>query len=317
MYKSAALLPLRPILLVGLAALLVLAPEASADLISPESGPSKNANDIDTLFKITLYIGIVIFLLVETTLIYSLIKFRARRQGAEAAQIRGNTPLEISWTIGAALILVMLATVTFVYLPGIKDPPASKASAIEAAEGSDYATINQKEPPGGNALEISVNAQQYIWRYDYEDSKDQLFSFHTLYAPVNTTVTLKIYSSDVVHSWWVPKLGGKADAVPGHTNETWFRADEEGTYEGTCAELCGEGHADMRTRVVVLPADEYEAWAEQQASDIKEAQDGLAEQREEREAADEDAGEVTPAQEKKTHKEAKNPPPPPGEEEGG
>jgi cytochrome c oxidase subunit 2 len=317
MYKSAALLPLRPILLVGLAALLVLAPEASADLISPESGPSKNANDIDTLFKITLYIGIVIFLLVETTLIYSLIKFRARRQGAEAAQIRGNTPLEISWTIGAALILVMLATVTFVYLPGIKDPPASKASAIEAAEGSDYATINQKEPPGGNALEISVNAQQYIWRYDYEDSKDQLFSFHTLYAPVNTTVTLKIYSSDVVHSWWVPNLGGKADAVPGHTNETWFRADEEGTYEGTCAELCGEGHADMRTRVVVLPADEYEAWAEQQASDIKEAQDGLAEQREEREAADEDAGEVTPAQEKKTHKEEKNPPPPPGEEEGG
>jgi cytochrome c oxidase subunit 2 len=317
MYKSAALLPLRPILLVGLAALLVLAPEASADLISPESGPSKNANDIDTLFKITLYIGIVIFLLVETTLIYSLIKFRARRQGAEAAQIRGNTPLEISWTIGAALILVMLATVTFVYLPGIKDPPASKASAIEAAEGSDYATINQKEPPGGNALEISVNAQQYIWRYDYEDSKDQLFSFHTLYAPVNTTVTLKIYSSDVVHSWWVPKLGGKADAVPGHTNETRFRADEEGTYEGTCAELCGEGHADMRTRVVVLPADEYEAWAEQQASDIKEAQDGLAEQREEREAADEDAGEVTPAQEKKTRKEEKNPPPPPGEEEGG
>jgi cytochrome c oxidase subunit 2 len=317
MYKSAALLPLRPILLVGLAALLVLAPEASADLISPESGPSKNANDIDTLFKITLYIGIVIFLLVETTLIYSLIKFRARRQGAEAAQIRGNTPLEISWTIGAALILVMLATVTFVYLPGIKDPPASKASAIEAAEGSDYATINQKEPPGGNALEISVNAQQYIWRYDYEDSKDQLFSFHTLYAPVNTTVTLKIYSSDVVHSWWVPKLGGKADAVPGHTNETWFRADEEGTYEGTCAELCGEGHADMRTRVVVLPADEYEAWAEQQASDIKEAQDGLAEQREEREAADEDAGEVTPAQEKKTRKEEKNPPPPPAEEEGG
>ena len=317
MYKSAALLPLRPILLVGLAALLVLAPEASADLISPESGPSKNANDIDTLFKITLYIGIVIFLLVETTLIYSLIKFRARRQGAEAAQIRGNTPLEISWTIGAALILVMLATVTFVYLPGIKDPPASKASAIEAAEGSDYATINQKEPPGGNALEISVNAQQYIWRYDYEDSKDQLFSFHTLYAPVNTTVTLKIYSSDVVHSWWLPKLGGKADAVPGHTNETWFRADEEGTYEGTCAELCGEGHADMRTRVVVLPADEYEAWAEQQASDIKEAQDGLAEQREEREAADEDAGEVTPAQEKKTRKEEKNPPPPPGEEEGG
>jgi cytochrome c oxidase subunit II len=299
-----------------IAALLALAPEASADLISPESGPSKNANDIDTLFKITLYIGIVIFLLVETTLIYSLIKFRARRRGPEAAQIRGNTPLEISWTIGAALILVMLATVTFVYLPGIKDPPASKASAIEAAEGADFATINQKEPPAGEALRISVNSQQYIWRYDYDDSKDQLFSFHTLYVPVNTTVTLRIYSSDVVHSWWVPKLAGKADAVPGHVNETWFRAEEEGTYEGTCAELCGEGHADMRTRVIVLPADEYEAWAEQQTADIKAAQDGLAEQRKEREATDQDAGEVTPAQEEETAEEEKNPAPPPGEEEG-
>jgi cytochrome c oxidase subunit 2 len=274
----------RVIPLVVLAAALIWAPEASADLISPESGPSENATDIDTLFKITLYIGIVIFLLVETTLIYSLIKFRARRQGPEAAQIRGNTPLEISWTIGAALILVMLATVTFVFLPGIKDPPSSKADALEVAEGVDYATINQKEPPDGNALKITVNSQQYVWRYDYEGQEDQLFSFHTLYVPVNTTVTLKVFSADVVHSWWVPQLGGKVDAVPGHENETWFRAEEEGTYEGVCAELCGEGHADMRTRVVVLPVDEYEAWAEQQVADIKEAQTGLAEQREEREA---------------------------------
>jgi len=309
-------LRLRLILLVVIAALLALAPEASADLISPESGPSKNANDIDTLFKITLYVGLVIFLLVETVLIYSLIKFRARRGGPEAAQIRGNTPLEISWTIGAALILVVLATVTFIYLPGIKNPPASNASAIETAAGSDYATINQKEPPGDHALHISVNSQQYIWRYDYDDSKDQLFSFHTLYVPVGVTVTLRIYSADVAHSWWVPKLGGKADAIPGHVNETWFRADEAGTYEGTCAELCGDGHADMRTRVVVLPADEYEAWTEQQIADIKASQAALAEARKLREAADEDAGEVTPTEEKKTTKEEEHPPPPPGEEQG-
>ncbi len=284
MYNCAALRARLPLLaLIALGALLAAVPEASADLISPESGPSENANDIDTLFKITLYIGIAIFLLVETTLIYSLIKFRARRQGPEPAQIRGNTPLEISWTIGAALILVMLATVTFVFLPGIKDPPSSKADALEVAEGVDYATINQKEPPDGNALKINVNSQQYVWRYDYEGQEDQLFSFHTLYVPVNTTVTLKVFSADVVHSWWVPTLAGKVDAVPGHENETWFRAEEEGTYEGVCAELCGEGHADMRTRVVVLPVDEYEAWAEQQIADIKEAQSGLAEQREERE----------------------------------
>jgi cytochrome c oxidase subunit 2 len=276
-----ARLPL--VALIALGAVLAGAPEASADLVSPESGPSKNANDIDTLFKITLYIGIAIFLLVETTLIYSLIKFRARRGGPEAAQIRGNTPLEISWTIGAALILVLLATVTFIFLPGIKDPPSSKADALEVAEGADFATINQKEPPDGSALKIRVNAQQYLWRYDYEGQEEQLFNFHTLYVPINTTVTLKVFSSDVVHSWWMPKLGGKVDAVPGHENETWFRAEEEGTYEGVCAELCGEGHADMRTRVVVLPVDDYEAWAEQQIADIEEAQTGLADQRRERE----------------------------------
>ena len=274
------------VLLAALAAALLLAPEASADLLTPESGPSENANDIDALYKITLYMGLVIFLLVESVLIYSLIKFRARKGGPEPAQIRGNTPLEISWTIGAALILVVLAAVTFIYLPGIKDPPSSRADGLELAEGSDYATINQKEPPDGNALRIRVTGQQYLWRYDYEGQEDQLFSFHTLYVPVNTTVTIKGFSSDVAHSWWVPKLGGKIDVIPGHENETWFRADEEGTYEGVCAELCGEGHADMRTRVIVMPVDEYEAWAEQQTADIKEAQDGLAEQREEREAAD-------------------------------
>ena len=282
--------------LLAFVALLIAAPAASADLFSPESGPTKNAQDIDTLWKITLYIGIVIFLLVECVLVYSLIKFRARRDGPEAAQIRGNTPLEISWTIGAALILVLLATVTFIFLPGIKDPPDSKAGALELSEGVDYATINQKEPPLGEALRIRVNSQQYLWRYDYEGQEDQLFSFHTLYVPVNTTVTLKAYSSDVVHSWWVPKLGGKIDAVPGHVNETWFRAEDEGVFEGTCAELCGEGHADMRTRVVVLPVDEYEAWAEQQVADIKEAQTGLAEQREEREREEPAPGE-TPAEE--------------------
>ena len=283
-YDAAALRARLPLLaLTALCAVLAVAPEASADLLSPESGPSENANDIDTLYKITLYIGLVIFLLVEATLIYSLVKFRARRHGPEAAQIRGNTPLELSWTVGAALILVVLAAVTFVFLPGIKDPPNSKADGLQLAEGSDFATINQKEPPDGKALRISVNAEQYLWRYDYEGQEDQLFSFHTLYVPVNTTVTLKVFSEDVVHSWWVPKLGGKVDAVPGHDNETWFRAEEEGTYDGVCAELCGEGHADMRTRVVVMPVDEYETWAEQQTEDIKAAQDGLAEQRTERE----------------------------------
>jgi cytochrome c oxidase subunit 2 len=102
-------------------------------------------------------------------------------------------------------------------------------------------------------------------------------------------VHMLVTGADVIHSWTIPAFGVKIDAVPGRLNETWFRAEEEGTYEGVCAELCGENHADMRTRVVVLPVDEYEAWAEQQTEDIKAAQDGLAEQREEREQAEENS----------------------------
>jgi cytochrome c oxidase subunit 2 len=101
-------------------------------------------------------------------------------------------------------------------------------------------------------------------------------------------VTLDIGSSDVIHSWWIPELGGKADAVPGHTNETWFKIPpgKEGVYEGQCAELCGDNHADMRAVVRAMTPEAFDDWAEQQRADIKEAQDGLAEQREAREPAE-------------------------------
>src|SRR5215217_5936017 len=104
--------------------ILIAAPSALADAFTPESGGSQNANDIDTLYKITFYIGIVIFLLVWGVLIWSLVKYRARRDG-RADQIRGNTPLEVGWTIGAAGILVILTVVTFLYLDDIDNPPGS------------------------------------------------------------------------------------------------------------------------------------------------------------------------------------------------
>ena len=92
-----------------------------------------------------------------------------------------------------------------------------------------------------------MNGQQYLWRYDYPGG--DVFSYYRMVVPTNTTVVLKITSSDVIHSWWIPKLGGKADATPGHTNETWFKISKAGIYEGQCAELCGSNHADMRAEV--------------------------------------------------------------------
>jgi cytochrome c oxidase subunit 2 len=209
-------------------------------------------------------------------LIWTLVRHRAKRGGPEPAQIRGNTPLELSWTVGAALILVVITVVTFVYLGDIQGPG-------DAAPGgsAEVASIAQASPPGGKkSLEIGVNGQQYIWRYDYPG--DGVYSYHDLIVPTNTNVTLKITSSDVIHSWWIPKLGGKADAVPGHTNETWFRIPKEGTYEGACAELCGDNHADMLAKVVAVSPERYAAFIERQRADIKAAQEALSEQRKQR-----------------------------------
>jgi cytochrome c oxidase subunit II len=263
-------------------AILIAAPAAFADALTPESGGSQNADDIDTLYKLTFYIGIVIFLLVEGTLIWSLVRHRGRR-GGRADQIRGNTPLEIGWTVGAALILVILTVVTFVYLDDIENPPPSGPNGLSAAQ-AQFASIDQPDPPkdGGPILRIRVNGQQYVWRYDYP-GKGQLFSYQEMVVPTDTTVVLELVASDVIHSWWIPKFGPKADAVPGHVNETWFKVPKEGVYRGQCAELCGSGHADMRAKVRAVSPDAFQQWAQNKREEIKAAGEALIEQRKQRE----------------------------------
>jgi cytochrome c oxidase subunit 2 len=269
----------------ALLALLVAAPSALADTFTPESGGSANADDIDTLYKVTLYVAIVIFLIVEGTLIWSLVRFRGRRGGPDAAQIRGNTPLEVGWTLAAALILVVLTVVTFVYLPDIENPPESGPEGLQASQAR-FASVDQPNPPSGRPyLRIGVTGQQYLWRFDYPGTK-KLFSYHTMVVPVDTTVVLEITASDVIHSWWIPKLGGKVDGVPGHVAETWFKipADQVGAvFKGQCAELCGAGHADMRAAVRAVTPEQYQSWAERQSADIEASGELLARQRERRE----------------------------------
>ena len=262
---------------------LIWAPSAFADALTPESGGSQNADDIDTLYKITFYIGIVIFLGVEGTLLYALFRYRHKRSNPEPAQIRGNTRLEIGWTAGAALILVVLTVITFVALPAIRSPEASEQGGLarQGVGGLLFASTDQPTVPGGRALNIRVNGQQYLWRYDYPERG--LYSYYEMVVPVNTTVTLDITASDVIHSWWIPRLGGKMDATPGHVNKTWFKITQPGVYEGQCAELCGENHAQMLARVRAVPVEEYEAWRQGQAAGIAESQRLLALTRAQRE----------------------------------
>ena len=283
-------LPAIALALAALAALaLGAAPAALADTFTPESGGSPNADSIDTLYKIVFALGVLVFIGVEAVLIWSLVRYRFRRGGPPPEQIRGNAPLEISWTVAAALVLVVLSAITFVYLDDIKNPPESGPGGLQ------FASVDQPSAPGGDSLKIRVTGQQYLWRFDYpgRQGEGQLFSYHDLVVPEDTTVELSITSQDVIHSWWIPKLGGKADGVPGHTNETWFKASEPRTYGGWCAELCGAGHADMRARVVVLPVEEYEAWARGTRAAIARSGTLLARARRARQAG-EQRGATTP-----------------------
>ena len=265
-------------LTLGLLALgsLLEAPGALA-FFTPGSGASPNAGEINSLYKITLYIALVIFVVVECALGYALWRFRARK-GAVAAQIHGNTRLEVGWTVGAAVILVVLAVFTFIKLSAIQDPSNSlpDGAKLVGQTGTLYASADRKLPPNHKSLEIEVIGRQFIWQFVYPganeaDGLGAPYSYEELVVPTNTTVTLDIVSEDVVHSWWVPALGGKFQAVPGYHNYTWFRIEKPGIYRGQCALICGRGHARMIATVKAVPPAQFEEWLANQKKLIAEA----------------------------------------------
>ena len=235
---------------------------AWAGVITPESGGSSNADSIAGLYKIVLIIATVIFCAVAGTLVFFLVRYRAR-PGHVASQVRGNTRLEIAWTGAAALILVVLAALTFTRLHGIVTPAASGDDA-----GAIFATVDQPPAPGGHALHIKITGRQYVWRFDYPNGA---YSYEELEVPIDTTVVVDIYSLDVNHSWWVPKLGGKFDAIPGYVNHTWFKITKPGVFTGQCAELCGQHHAQMIATVRAIPLVAWESWVTRQKQLIAEA----------------------------------------------
>jgi cytochrome c oxidase subunit 2 len=283
----AAVLPLT--LIVPLA----LAQSAFAGIFLPESGGSPNAEGIKTLYILIAVLGLVIFIGVEGLLVYSMIRFRARK-GTTAAQIHGNTQLEIGWTVGAAVILIFLTVFTFLKLGDIKNPAASDIDAngqpvaSTSSPGSNlYAATDQPPPPAGSAtLNIDVIGQQYVWEYGYP-GRENVYSYVDMYVPVGMTITLNVKATDVAHSWWIPALGGKADAIPGYVNKTWFKIPADAikpgqdrvVYNGQCAELCGRNHANMYGRVIGLRYDDWKAWYQREAADLKAAKDAAAKQR--------------------------------------
>jgi cytochrome c oxidase subunit 2 len=256
----------------AIATSLLIAPPASANFFVPKSGGSPNANSINTLYHVILYIAAFVFAVVMGTLTYSVYKFRAKKVRV-AAQIHGNTQLEVGWTVAAALILVALTVVTFVELPGVINAPNSSASTSFLT-----ASVNQPTPPNGKKLTICVTGRQFIWMYSYGNGCDKQrftnklpYSYQEMVVPAHTTVVLVIQSIDVIHSWWVPSLGGKVDAVPGYTTYTWFKANHTGLFHGQCAQLCGRQHAYMTALVKVVQPSQYRTWVKQQSAAISSA----------------------------------------------
>jgi cytochrome c oxidase subunit II len=276
-----------PVALVGG---LVLSPAAFAGWFLPESGGSPNADGIRTLYILIALVALVIFIGVEGLLIYSLFKYRARK-GAVAAQIHGNTQLEIGWTVGAAAILIFITVFTFLLLGDIKNPARSEIDANGqpvAATHSLFASTDQSAPPGGASMNIKIIGQQYAWNFQYPSiDKKHVYAYDDLYVPVGMTVTLDIESVDVAHSWWIPAMGGKMDAIPGYVNKTWFQipldaikpGQDRVVYTGQCAELCGRNHADMLARVIGLRYDDWKAWYDSKAEQLKQAQADAAKER--------------------------------------
>ena len=219
-----------PIFVLAVLAALATAGVAAATNggLTPVDPVSPNARHTVTAYWVIVGFTGAIFILVEGLLVAFIWKYRGRGRGreVEGPQVHGHSRLEVIWTVIPVLILCAIGTVVFFQLPKISDAPAST-----------------------NPIEITVEGHQYYWQFDYPNGAR---SINTLYVPVGQVVDLKVVANDVIHSWWIPALGGKIQAIPGRENHSWFVAEKAGVYEGQCAELCGLYHASMTAKVVAL-----------------------------------------------------------------
>jgi cytochrome c oxidase subunit 2 len=209
--------------------------------LTPVTPASTSAEGIQAIYVFIGAFASVIFLVVTIPLVLFAIKFRqgTRDRSVEGPQIRGHARLELTWTAIPVLILVAIATFTFVKLPGIREPARAAGAPRD--------------------LVVKVQGRQFYWRFVYPNGA---VAFDTIRLPVDQNVRLEVTTneSDVIHSFWVPALGGKIDAIPGKTNTLTLRATRTGSFPGKCAELCGIQHGAMLFTADVLPQTEFQTW---------------------------------------------------------
>ncbi len=197
------------------------------------------------IFWVILIIAGVIFVLVESALIYSAWRFRERPGTPAPRQLHGNNTLEVAWTAAPAVVLLIVLVFTI--------------------RGLWYVSP-ENIPTSGTTLQVEAIGHQWWWEFYYPSYN--ITTADTLHVPVGETINVKLYSNNVIHSFWIPALSGKTDVIPGHDNSRWFVADKAGNYEGLCAEFCGLQHANMRFNVMAENAADFNTWAisQQQAA---------------------------------------------------
>jgi cytochrome c oxidase subunit 2 len=236
-------------------------------IFDPVSPP---AQSIHSLSILVLAITGGIFLVVESVLIYSLIRFRKRYTpgGSEPPQVYGSKPIEIAWTAAPALIVFVLTLVI-----------ARTEWEVRADPEKWQPDLKYSKP-----LRVTVIGHQWWWEYVYESFGDEKLDFiaaNELHVPASIgkepserrPVLLTLQAADVNHSFWVPRLAGKTDLIPGRTNTMWFETETTGLFVGQCAEYCGTQHANMLLRVYIDPPDEFERWLANQRKDAPESED--------------------------------------------
>jgi cytochrome c oxidase subunit II len=232
--------------------LFALLAESASDktsIFAPSSPPAESIRDLSILVVV---IALGIFLVVEGVLLYCIVQFRRRGNetiAAEPAQVYGSKPIEVAWTVAPALIVFTLVLVTTRTLWEVDVPPP--APVLD-----------------DNTLFVTVVGRQWWWEYRYQRYNGQPIDFVTaneLHIPASDAATsrrvyLTLKSADVCHSFWVPRLAGKTDLIPGRENSMWFQTDKAGLFVGQCAEYCGMQHANMLLRVFVDEPAAFERW---------------------------------------------------------
>lgn len=227
-------------------ALLALALPARVWAHGPVSGGAART-DINDLFTVLFWISVPVFVLVEGLILFAIIRYRRRRRDEMPEQVEGHRPLEITWTVVSMLIIAVIFVLTARFMT----------------------TRYQVQADNGDITpDLTVHVAGYTFNWDYEyflgaGEETGVITTRKLTIPANRNVLLEITSRDVQHSFWVPDLAGKVDAIPGYTNTMWLNVDKPGLYPGNCAEYCGTLHYDMLIDVEVLEPAAFDAWLAQ------------------------------------------------------